>query len=72
MPTNRRRINISLPEDLEKLLMAEAESMRLPAATRVTQIINEHFARRSCPQLPPAFGGISGANRREPHVNGDK
>lgn len=45
MPTNKARINLALPDDLQDLVMKDAEACRLPAATRVTQIIDEHYRR---------------------------
>ena len=45
MPTNKQRINLALPDDLQQLVVREADAMRIPAATRVTQIIDLYFKR---------------------------
>lgn len=51
MPTNQPRINLALPDDLQALVMRDAESFRIGAATRVMQIIDEHYKRKAAEQL---------------------
>lgn len=45
MPTSKARVNLALPEDLYALLSKDADDVRLPLATRVTQILDEHYRR---------------------------
>jgi hypothetical protein len=47
LPTKRHRLSIALPDDLDGMLAKDAALKRLKVATRVVQIIHEHYERLS-------------------------
>jgi len=45
MPSKKPRVNLTLPEDLMQLVSKDAASLRIGEATRVMQIVDEHYKR---------------------------
>lgn len=45
MPSKKPRINLTLPDDLQGLVEKDSAARRLPEATRVMQILDEHYKR---------------------------
>jgi hypothetical protein len=60
MPSEKDRINLTLPPDLQDLVEKEAEEMDIGAATRVTQIVRQHY-RRMAAEATRSFKVLKGS-----------
>lgn len=54
MPSKKRRIHLTLPDDLDALVRQDAEASFLGAGTRVMQILAQHYRAQIPRSSPPA------------------